>query len=222
MRFLLIPVFLYLLILIIPFNIEIQYCRKGQDDNFELKIFALVNFFAFSIKIPFLENYFFKNISKLFAEIDIIFMNFFLAKKEIELEQEINLQNIKVEQLKKLFSLLKQRKLASIFLSSINIRCTSLEWHTEFGFSNPALTGISNGFLWMLKGIILELTNPIINYKKDPAIKLTPSFNQEKFYTSFYGIFSFRIGNIILTILKVLIHKIKGGSRLWQNIQLKN
>lgn len=222
MYILLISFFLCTIILFIPINIEIEYCRKGQDDNFELKLYAMLKIFAFGIKIPFLQNAFMDFMNRLFAEIDIIFMNFVLAKKEIELDKEINFNEVNTTQIKKLFNLFKKRKLPYLMISNMNIYCKKFSWKTEYGFANPAVTGISNGFFWIIKGLILTLVNSLCEFKISPEIFLIPDFNQQKFHTSFSGIFSFRIGNIILTVMKLVIYKIKGGSRNWQNIQLKN
>ncbi len=204
-----IPVFiLFILVFFVPVNVRVEYSRKGQDDNFKLDVYTFVNFFGISIHIPFLQNRFLLAFTKLFAEIDVFFIKINSKEENVDtdLEKEIEWDNIQMNNIKKVLSFLKDKTLNEIIINTLRIKCHKLYWKTEYGLTNPAYTGISNGFIWIFKGILLKFTNDLITFLCEAEFAVKPDFYNKRFSTYFSGIFSLLLGNIILTIIKGLFH----------------
>ncbi|MDI3546661.1 MAG: hypothetical protein PWR10_313 [Halanaerobiales bacterium] len=206
----------------LPLYIRVEYQRKGEDDSFILDVYILIKILGFRIKVPYLQNKVFKFFSEIVTEIDSTLLNLWPWKNELEIEREIDWRNIQLKRLKKIVKILSDREMTSLIFNSINLRCWEFIWETDFGWPNPALTGVTNGFIWTLKGIIIRLVDSKIHFLKEPDLAVYPDFYHKKFSTRFKGIFSLYLGNIILTVIRVLIYKLKGGYRPWENIQLKN
>lgn len=224
MTILLISIFFIIkvIFIILPVTIIVEYRRVGQNDKFYVDIYTIIKMLGITIKIPYLQNKLRNFIVDFFAEIDMVIMNIWPWHEEIDFEKEIDLKKIQLDKIKKIFKLLLNKRIVDIIVETLNIKCTRLYWATEFGFSNPAFTGISTGFLWILKGLFLKSLNSILFSLRQPEISIQPDFENKRFDTEFKGIFSIRLGNIILIIIKFLLYKVKGGYGLWKNIQLKN
>lgn len=217
-----IPVFLFLILLFsAPVTIKIEYCRKGDDDHFQLDVYTFFSFLGFSIRIPYLENRFLSSFTKIFAEIDSYFIKLNNNRNDIDIEKEIEWKDIQSENIEKLFALILDQKLNQILIETLRIRCENFCWTTEFGLSNPALTGITNGFVWIIKGIIIKVTYDFLTYQCTPNLNVKPDFNNKMFSSNFSGIFSIVIGNIILTIIKVIFYKFNEVNLRRFFIQLK-
>ncbi len=201
---------LFILINFIPVNIRVEYSRKGQDDDFNLDVYTFVNFLGISIHIPFLQNRFLLAFTKLFAEIDLFFIKIHTKEENVDtdLEKEIEWENIQMKNIRKILSLIKDTTLNEIIINTLRIKCHSLSWKTDYGFTNPAYTGIINGFIWIFKGIILKFANDLITFVCEPEFTVKPDFYNKRFSTYFSGIFSLLLGNIILTIIKALFYKL--------------
>ncbi|MFW6306698.1 MAG: DUF2953 domain-containing protein [Bacillota bacterium] len=208
------------LIMLIPIHTEFIYIRKNHDDDFTLKVYSFIKFPGFKINIPYINNKLLKNFTKIIANFDIMFFNL-SNKKDIEIEDELQWDKEKVNKMKELMFSFLDKRLLRLITTGLNIKCDKLIWITEYGLTNPAYTGIFSGILWIVKMIILKITSEIVIFTNGIKIDIKPDFNNNKFYSHFDSIFSVRLGNLIITVLKLLIYKKKGGSRLWQNIQLK-
>lgn len=219
---LLIPLIIF--IIFMPVTISITYFRRGEDDDFIVDIYLFFKFLDLKIRIPYLQNSFFRFFSEVFGEIDLVFRKITVWKEPVELEKEVEWKNIELERLKKLFKLILDKRMINIISRNLNLRCGELTWETDIGWVNPALTGLSSGFIWSLKGILLAvIDNKICSLEKEKVeIDVNPDFYHQVFNTHFRGIFSVFTGNIILTVFKVFLYKIKGGYKLWENIRLKN
>ena len=203
------PIFLFIiLILFLPINLRIDYKRKGQDDNFQLNIYTFIKILGISINIPYLQNKFRSSITQLFSEVDLFFLKIKSDKESTAVEKEIDWGNMEIEKIEKLLTLILDKTFIEIIISTLKIRCRRFFWKTEYGMSNPAYTGISNGFIWMLKGVLIKLTYDLLIFLCEPELNVKPDFYNEKFYTHFSGIFSAVLGNIILTLIKLLLYKL--------------
>ncbi|MTI60781.1 MAG: DUF2953 domain-containing protein [Firmicutes bacterium] len=213
---------LFLFLLLIPVSLEIDYSRKGADDDFRLDLFTGLRIFGFHFKIPYIENRFLLFFTELFAEIDAIFINIWHKKKDIELEKEVSWQEIQFKKLSRVIAVLLNKQLNELIINTIHLKAKEVSWETEFGLADPALTGISNGLLWFIKCLLIQLAEKRIDFIKKPRLSIKPNFKQRGFKTSFHGIFLLTIGNIIFTVIKIIVYRVKGGYRPWENIQLKN
>jgi hypothetical protein len=214
--------FILILILFLPLTIDLEYIRKKGDDSFNLNIYVFFRFLNLNIRIPYIQSKFFGFFLNIFAEIDSFFINIIPWREKLEFEEELSWKNIHLEKLKKLIKLLTNRDLIRIIISGLNIKCLKFYWNTEYGWGNPAFTGISYGIIWTIKGTILSFLSNKVCIIPNPYIELKADFDNKKFITHFKGIFSVHLGNIILTTLRILFYNLKGGLVKWENIQLKN
>lgn len=203
----LVPIFLFL-VLYFPLNIKVEYSREGQNDDFKLELYTFIRLFGITICIPYLQNRVFDFFTEIFAEIDLLFLNI-KGEKDKEIEKEVEWNNEQIEKLKKLLTVIFDRDLVNLLFSNLKIHCHHLKWKTEFGLADPAYTAIVNGFIWTLKGVFIKLTDELLLFKNQVKLIIEPDFYNVKFSTFFIGIFSNRIGNIIITMIKVLLYKIK-------------
>ena len=211
-----------LTIFLFPIKIELEYSRHKQDDQFKLNIYLFKKIPGLKLKIPFLQNFLFPFLTRIKAEISSVIFKLCPGKKEIELEEEIHLQEIQLENIKKSINLLLDKKQMALVFSSLNLSCKKFYWETNYGFSNPALTGISNGLIWTLKLFILKKIKKNICSLHNPEIEVNPNFSNSVINIRFHSIFSVKLGNIILTGIKLYLYRVKGGFGFWKNKKLKS
>ncbi|MFP4017338.1 MAG: DUF2953 domain-containing protein [Halanaerobiales bacterium] len=201
---------IFLIVMILPVNMKIEYSRRDQDDKFKLDIYTFTKLFGLSIYIPILNNKLLSFFTEFFAEVDLFFLNKKSYKGDVDIEKEIDWENIHLDKVKKTLGLIMDKKLNTIIINNLKLRCKFLYWKTDYGWSNPALTGISNGFIWMFKGVIINILSTLLKFINTPELDVKPDFDTEKFSTHFSGIFSLLLGNIILTTMKVIFYKLSG------------
>lgn len=101
--------------------------------------------------------------------------------------------------------------------------CLKLIFHTHYGFSDAAITGVANGVIWAVKGIFLDILSAISNMKTQPEVSVTPHFEATGVDIQFESIFSVRIGNLMYTGLKILWQGYKRRAfKRWPITQLKH
>jgi len=110
-----------------------------------------------------------------------------------------------------IFRLINNKEVIFLILKTLNLKCRKFYWKTELGLSDPALTGIASGIIWGIKGTLTGLINNYITLIKKPELAVYPDFYHQRLSTSFEGIFSTVSGNIILTVIKIVMYKIRGG-----------
>lgn len=101
--------------------------------------------------------------------------------------------------------------------------CHKLIFHTHYGFSDAAITGVANGVIWAIKGIFLDIISAICTMKTQPEISVTPHFEATGVDIQFESIFRVRIGNLMYTGLKIIWQGYKRRAfKRWPIIQLKH
>ncbi|RYD02901.1 hypothetical protein N752_22205 [Desulforamulus aquiferis] len=112
----------------------------------------------------------------------------------------------------------EMKVIADYFLSHIRVTC--LEWHTKIGTGDAAVTGFLTGFLYSFKGGIISAFYRKLANAGNPKISVEPNFRKEQFSTSINCIFKIRVGNIMVTGVKIFMKMVKrrGVNRTCQNI----
>lgn len=87
------------------------------------------------------------------------------------------------------------------FLKKVTIN--HLHWTTTIGLGDAAHTGVIVGAIWAVKGNMIGLISNFMRLADFPHLSVVPVFNQKKTETSFYCIFSFRIGHAIFVGIKI-------------------
>jgi hypothetical protein len=91
------------------------------------------------------------------------------------------------------------------FLRKVHVR--NLEWETEIGVRDAAITGVLSGVCWGIKGSIVGLLVEYMNVHPEPKLAVTPIFNKPASYTSFQCMVSVQNGHAILTGIAMLSHR---------------
>lgn len=219
---LLILILLFLIIFFLPLEIKIDYKRHADDDSFKLDVYPLLRLLGIRIKIPLIQSSLLKLVTKFWVKIDSLIFKIWPGHRGISLEKELNWQQLKLDKLKKVVGSAFDFKLSDLIFKTLKIKSRRMWWEIEFGWVDPALTGISNGLIWAILGMLLRSLELKLDFVEEPVISVKPNFKQKILLLQFNGIFSVLIGNIILTVIRVMIYKLKGGSKKWANIQLKN
>jgi len=95
-----------------------------------------------------------------------------------------------------------------------HLQWEKLQWETIFGTDDPAVTGFATGLIWQAKYTILGLLAPRLHYHRaHPLIKVQPDFVTPQLNIYFESIFSLRVGNIMVVLLKAIT---ACGKILWQ------
>lgn len=222
MILLIIIILLFLLLFFLPLEIKIDYKRQAEDDSFKLDVYPLLRLLGIRIRIPLIRSSLLKLLTEFWVKIDSLIFKIWPGHRVISFEKEINWRQLKLNKLTKIVGSAFDFKLSDLIFKTLKIKCQRMGWEIEFGWADPALTGISNGLIWALLGMLLRSLELKIDFVEEPFISVKPNFKQEILLLRFNGIFSVLIGNIILTVIRVMIYKIKGGSKQWENIQLKS
>jgi hypothetical protein len=221
MWFLLILLILFFIvcigIYIIPLQIELIYHKQQQDDFFKLNVYVFKKISALKISIPFIDNILFPLVTEIKAEINSLIP----GRKQIQLDKKIHLQKIKIHKIKKNIDFILDHKQIQLIFSNLNLDCRFFHCDVEYGFSNPAFTGFSYGLFWFFIQYLINKIDLNICQLVNPDIQLIPDFTNLNVEIDFHSIFSVKLGNIILTMIKVLFYR-EGGLCFWKNIQLKN
>ncbi|MFW6035588.1 MAG: DUF2953 domain-containing protein [Halothermotrichaceae bacterium] len=219
MVILLISFFVLSIFLLTPVSIIIEYQRNNQDDFLKLSLFCLVRVLGFDIKMPYINNKIIGFVTEFVSEVDSLLMEVISSKEDITIKKQIKWHKLQFEKIKQKFAYIKT---LTLFVKKANIKCEKFKWITELGLADPAVTGISTGFLWIFKGIIINILDDNMDLQQKPDIDVLPAFYSKKLNTFISSIFSIRLGNIIHVVLNMIFYKIKGRCGLWENIQLKN
>lgn len=246
-------VLLLILIPFLPVKVSVDYFRVNQDDNMKIKVEALFGLIRYrlefsSIKIrnwllgPVLEvqaEFFgakgkagdeeikeefglqaldlktlidkFKFLLKITDQFDAMVEMMKSFRREGRHDEEIRMENVVIF-----------RVMGMLFMG-LKGQCDKLIWHTRYGFSDAALTAITNGLIWAGKSTALSALSLICTFKTEPQITVEPDFESVGLDMQFESIFSVRIGNIMSTGLKILLQEYKRRARhRWPIIQLRH
>jgi hypothetical protein len=118
------------------------------------------------------------------------------------------IQRLDLALIKKLW--LHRRK----FIPPVN--CSKLVWITQIGLEDAAVTGISTGLLWSVKGLVYAVICQLEHWHISKVeLNVIPNFKQKLFEVHLDCIFKFTIGHIIIAGIKLIIFLLffwlKGG-----------
>ncbi|WP_350344727.1 DUF2953 domain-containing protein [Proteinivorax tanatarense] len=193
--------FLYLIIIISPvrLNILIKHTTKQSDIVVGVRLFW--GLIRYNIDIP---KLFIKN-KKLQMEAEMERSHkkpYFDMHKSFGFKKEI--VALLINELKNL----KKMSRVLMKLSKRWVKIEKLSWHTDFGTSDAANTGIMYGVLWQLKTAVLGFAVKVAKMNK-PIISVEPKFNKSDFNTKLNCIITFPLGYIITVGIYLLFNFIK-------------
>jgi hypothetical protein len=217
--FLWISVIFVTLFTIIMFSsviMEFQILKDKTNDEIILHIKALFGLIRYKYEIPLLDLIQNKD-GKLALEVD----------EEIETEQSDDL----LQEKKQLFDLFQiqeiQDRIDQLYNQYFDIAnyirkkilLSKLEWETEFGTGDAAITGILSGVLWGIKGNLFTILKRHVRSKKI-SFNIIPYFDKELFKTYVHCIIQLKIGHAIIASIKALYLYFKRGDK--ENVKSSN
>ena len=70
-----------------------------------------------------------------------------------------------------------------LFLALSKIKCTQLQWYTNFGIGDAPITAVTIGIIWGIKTNLLGFVFKHIDLQTIPHIQVNPQFNRMYFST---------------------------------------
>lgn len=89
----------------------------------------------------------------------------------------------------------------------VALYCEQLIWKTSYGAGDAGMTGVINGMLWTIKGLMMTRLKKRVIFIKKPIINVNPIFGADHLKVNFQCIFSIRLGNVINTIRNLYVIK---------------
>ncbi|MFW5998122.1 MAG: DUF2953 domain-containing protein [bacterium] len=220
--FLLISLLLCLIILFTPVEFRIIYSKHKQKNSFSLDVNIFYKIHGIKIEIPYIQSKLTPFFLKIHAEISTILSRILPAKKEKELDKEFNIENININYIKNVLDFFLNKQRRKLIYSSLNLHCNILNLRINYGFNDPAYTGFNYGMIWALISYIIKEIDENICQINTSEINIIPDFENSKLNIFFKGIFTLYFGNIILTVIRLLINDWKGVIKIWKTTRLKN
>ncbi|MFS0669701.1 DUF2953 domain-containing protein [Peribacillus frigoritolerans] len=208
---------LILVLLIVIFTkvrVSIDYKRVQANDLIHIKLSAWYGLFHYTFKVPVIK-----------MEDD---SGTTVVKKEQEMNGKTNKEEkkkITAEDLRDGFAdiletlqhIIGFHKIVRKFAGKIQVK--KFTWHSKVGTKNAAHTGVLTGACWALKGSIIGLLTTYFNFRIMPSYSITPDFQRWQANTSISCILQFRIGQAMVTGIKLLRYW-KGGKPHFKSSKL--
>lgn len=180
-------------------HVFITYYHNGDND--ELKIqFRAWKFIKYTVKVPIIQM---SEDSPAIVVKEKKHAPIAHDEKKMKITFEFILDKIK-EFKQFLDHVVGFYKIVKRFLKQIHIK--ELQWKSQIGFDDAALTGVVTGLAWSVKGIVIGIISNYMNLKKQPIIEITPNFHSAVEITDFQCMFSFRLGQAIIAGLLIVRH----------------
>lgn len=209
MSFILLILFLFLIVIykLSYLQTEVAFFYGPGNSNLTLEFYVSFMSGKKVLKFPLFCITIFSFLEKFTAELESFLFWFYPGKNSLIIDYTYDFTPRKVKDVKKKYPDPQQCHI----LSGLKIYCPRFYLTLDYGFENPAFTGLSYGLFWSIREIIFRDLKSKVNFTEKPQIYVSPDFNQQKLEMKFRGIFAVRIGNIIITGLKLLIYYFKGG-----------
>lgn len=194
------------IIFIIPIYFKVEFKKKNHDDIINVRIILLKGLIDLKYEISYLDL-----ITK-YKEPSLMIKGKLEDKntgRDLKRKQDI----LKLEEIRNIYYKVKKYKdtFTEIFKYIIKkIDFSSLRWSSKIGLGDAALTGITNGLVWIIIGTLLNI---ILNHKdiKEMSINIYPDFNENILEIDFFCIIKLKIVHIIIAGFKGIKVFIKGG-----------
>ncbi|MBB6216662.1 hypothetical protein HNQ80_002766 [Anaerosolibacter carboniphilus] len=206
----------FIIIMFTSIIMEVQILKNKTNDEIILHIKALFGLVQYKFEIPLLDLIQ-KQDGKLSLEVD----------EEIESEKSQDL----IQEKKQLFSLSQiqeiQDRASQLFNQYFNVvnyirkklLLSKLEWETEFGTGDAAVTGMLCGVLWGIKGNLFAILKRHV-HSNNISFNIIPYFDKELFKTYVHCIIRLKIGHAIIASIKTAYLYLKRGDK--QNVKSSN
>lgn len=197
-------------LLLLPVTLKVDYRQQGRDRLFEFDMYIPLNFLWLKVRVGLLRNILVDYFADIIREIRGIFQKI-IYFSATDGNQQLKTTDMGLRRLNRLIYLLGKRDI----IVSLELNCHKFKWITSYSTGDAAVTAVSYGLFWNLKGIFLKHLDRYVSYSRnDLEIEIIPDFNNTEDYlfsTQINGIFSTRLGNIITVVIRILIYQHREG-----------
>lgn len=213
-------IILLLFISLLSLRIRIAYERINQQEKVRIDVHFLLHHIMMEVQQPTKDQE--KGLSQL-----LISGNSSISRAETDVEEtrDIYIPQVEWQTVRRGWRIVKNfwpalRTAEKAFRRII--RCTKLSWHTRIGWEDAALTGISVGSLWAVKGLAYgTMAGRVQNHTRGPDFSVKPEFQRPIFHTEAVCICSVKVGDIIIAGMKVIPTFWQGVKKQWMTTRFK-
>ncbi len=189
--------------LLAPVELRVSYRRVQQDDHFHIELRSLGGMIYHRFVIPVWDF----RIDQLMPYLRLKSETIESPRAEVSSRQHEHIID-SVERIREKADRLRRRweqyrPVLQLVLKHMD--CTHLEWSTQFGLGDAALTGMGAGFVWMLKSFVIGFLHHYSRFSAKPDVQVRPVFGRAIFHTSFSCIFRLHLGDIM--VVRLLLAK---------------
>ncbi len=199
--FFLVLIIFFVLSMFLRIRFEVEYRRKGPDDNLTVEMAAFNGLFRYQTKVPVMEldRYFLEPVLKMETGTQWVATHPVEDKGltvKIPVITDV-LANLPAYMQQGIRRMQRYQRIFKKFLRYV--RCHQFAWTTEVGLGDPADTGLAAGMLWGLKGYFFSAFRSRVGAMlHSPRLAVKPCFECTCFRLDFHCIFDVRIGHIII------------------------
>ncbi|AYB41318.1 DUF2953 domain-containing protein [Brevibacillus laterosporus] len=97
-----------------------------------------------------------------------------------------------------------------------HVYCEKLQWQTTIGIGDAAATGTLIGAVLGIKNMLASMLSYYISLQEMPRISVEPMWNATIIRTELSCVLFFRVGHVIVALVRIVIKMKKGSARKWQ------
>lgn len=187
------------LILITKIKVKIHYQHVHDNNDFIIKLSAWFGLLRYTINIPVI------NVDVDSASVEVKQSTGMSDQTKTVENKRITPEDI-IHILKTMKRVLEHvvgfHKIIRHFLKKVQVK--QFEWNSRVGIGDAAHTGTLVGACWAIKGSILGLLTATLHFRVMPSVTITPDFQEQRAETAILCILRFRIGQAIMTGIKLL------------------
>lgn len=190
---------LFLLIIITKIKVKIRYQHVRDNDELIIKLSAWFGLIRYTFDIPVIN-----------VDMDSAAVEVQANKGTSDQTKKEDKKEFSSEDLVHTFNTMKKiiqhivgfHKIIRHFLKKVQVK--QFEWNSRIGIGDAAHTGTLVGTCWAIKGSVIGLLTTTLNFRVMPLINITPDFQEQRAETAILCILRFRIGQAIMTGIKLL------------------
>ncbi|RAP19020.1 hypothetical protein C2W64_04292 [Brevibacillus laterosporus] len=204
---------LLILIMITPIKIFLHYHRKKENDIFTIHI-QIWKLIKLNYELPMINLKLNKKnqpevVAKMKKEGDVLSNT--ESKSSIDTEDvESWLHRVQelVERIQDFYPIFRQ--------ALRHVYCEKLQWQTIIGTGDAAATGTLIGLVLGIKNMLASMLSYYISLQEMPRITVEPMWNATIIRTELSCVLFFRVGHVIVALVRIAIKMKKGRARKWQ------
>jgi hypothetical protein len=202
---------LFIIIFIVPVRILVTYKRAGRNDYLQVQVNLIFGLIRFHLHVPALILKWSKKKGPIIKST----VHQKIKLTDTKKSQPIRLTYDKIKLLIRIERLFVKRyrhfhrKIRKV---TKTLQIERLEWNTQFGIGDAAITGTSAGLAWAVKWMVIAFISRSFSMHTFPEMKIQPHFHQLMFRTELSCLISFRLGRLLFASTLLAFYLIRSGS----------